>query len=357
MATVEIDAARAEAFGGRMLGVANDAFLALTIGLGHSLGLYDALAGLERATSADLAAAAGLEERYVREWLAGQLVGGIVEHDPDEETWRLPPEHAASLTRAAGPGNLAFLAAGLERFAAHTEELEEAFRSGGGVPWSHMTRLQEWQADLSRGAYHGDVLDRKLAAVPGLVERLRSGLDVLDAGCGHGAAAVAVAEAFHATRVVGYDVAETGVAAARAGAAQLGIRNVRFERRDVADLAERESYDVVLALDVVHDLARPYEALRAFREALRPGGVLLVSEHAVSSRPEENVGHPFMPALYVVSLFHCLAGSLSEGGAGLGLAWGDEAIRAALADAGFVDVELSPIEDDPFNAHYVARRP
>jgi len=110
----------------------------------------------------------------------------------------------------------------------------------------------------------------------------------------------------------------------------------------------------VLALDVVHDLADPYEALRAIRAALRRGGVLLLAEHVLSSRPEENVGHPFAAALYTVALYHCMTASLSEGGEGLGLAWGEERIRAAPADAGFGDVERHGLESDVLNAYYVA---
>jgi len=125
--------------------------------------------------------------------------------------------------------------------------------------------------------------------------------------------------------------------------------------RDAAAL-EPGAYDLALALDVVHDLARPHETLRAIRAALRPGGALLMAEHALSHRPEENASHPLGALLYTVSLFHCMTASLSEGGEGLGIGWGDERIRAALADAGFAGVEAHVLEGDPFNAFYSAER-
>ena len=352
MAVAEIDAQRAEAFGGAMFGTINGAWLTLGIGLGHRTGLYDALAELGSSTSTEIAERAGLQERYVREWLAGQLAGGIVEHDPEAETWSLPPEHAVVLTRAAGASNLAFLASGLSRFAELEDDVFAAFSAGGGVPWSRMDRLQIWQSELSYGIYHALLLEL-IGCVPGLVRRLQSGIEVADVGCGRGHAALRVADAYPATRVVGFDQSADAIADAQAEAERQCLRNVRFETRDAANL-ERRRYELVLALDVIHDLARPYETLRAIHDALRPGGVLLMAEHALSSRPEENVGHPFAPALYTVSLFHCMTASLSEGGEGLGLAWGEDRIRAALADAGFGAVDQHQIEGDPLNVYYVA---
>jgi len=154
MAVVDVDATRAEGFAGRMLGTVNGAMLALGISLGHRTSLYDALAELEPATSERIAEHAGLQERYVREWLAGQLAGGIVEHDPQAGTWWLPREHALSLTRTAGPNNIAFMASAVSPFAELEDDVLAAFHDGGGVPWSRMERLQAWQSELSYGYYH-----------------------------------------------------------------------------------------------------------------------------------------------------------------------------------------------------------
>jgi SAM-dependent methyltransferase len=350
MAVVEIDRARAEKFGGHMVTTVNGAMLALSISVGHRTGLYDALAELEPATSDEIAVHTGLQERYVREWLAAQLAGGIVEHDADAGTWALPPEHALPLTRSAGAHNLALLAASVARFGEVEDDVVRAFREGGGVPWSRLERIQEWQSELSYAVFD---LDAVLAFVPGLVERLREGIDVVDVGCGSGHAALRIADAYPASRVVGFDQAPNVIAAARAEAERLRLQNVRFEVRDAATV-EPGGADLVLAFDVIHDLARPYDTLRAVRAALHPGGWLLMAEVALSSRPEENLGHPFAAALYTVSLFHCMTASLSEGGPGLGVAWGDDAIRAALADAGFAAVERHALEGDPLNAYYVA---
>jgi 2-polyprenyl-3-methyl-5-hydroxy-6-metoxy-1,4-benzoquinol methylase len=215
-----------------------------------------------------------------------------------------------------------------------------------------MERLQAWQSELSEG-YYRPALDAVLGFAPGLVDRLREGIDVLDVGCGYGHAALQVADRYPASRVVGYDGARASIAAARAAAERLGLTNARFEIRDAVEL-EPEAYDAVFAFDVVHDLARPYETLKAIHAALRADGVLLMAEHALSDRPEQNVGHPLAATFYTVSLFHCLAGSLSEDGEGLGIAWGEQRIRQALADAGFGAATAHALEGDPFNVYYVA---
>jgi hypothetical protein len=132
--TLDVDPTAA--FAERMLGVLNDACLALLCSLGHQVGLFDVMADLGAATSVEIAAAAGLQERYVREWLGGVTTGGIVTHDPGDRTYRLPSEHAAALTRAAGPENLARIFQFVPLLAQVEQQVGQAFRHGGGVPYS-----------------------------------------------------------------------------------------------------------------------------------------------------------------------------------------------------------------------------
>ena len=189
----------------------------------------------------------------------------------------------------------------------------------------------------------------------GLPDRLRSGIDVLDIGCGHGHAANLIADAFPASRVNGFDISEEGIAAARAEAERLHLTNARFEVRDVVSL-EPGSYDLVTAFDVVHDLPRPAETLAAINAALRDGGVFLMVDIAASSHVHENVEHPLGPALYTASIFHCMSVSLANGGPGLGAMWGEQTALELLAAAGFTDVEVKRVETDFLNSYYVARK-
>jgi hypothetical protein len=56
-----------EEFAGRMVGAIDDASLAILLSIGHQTKLFDTMAELPPATSAQIADAGGLNERYVRE--------------------------------------------------------------------------------------------------------------------------------------------------------------------------------------------------------------------------------------------------------------------------------------------------
>jgi 2-polyprenyl-3-methyl-5-hydroxy-6-metoxy-1,4-benzoquinol methylase len=355
MATTEFDTTRAEAFAGRTLQVLNDGMLTLLISLGHQSRLFDTMAQLEPASSEEIAGAAGLDERYVREWLAGMTVGEIVQHDPGAGTYHLSPEHAACLTRAAGPGNLASFAQYAALFGELEQPVLECFRHGGGVPYSRMPRFQGLQAEESAQIHDGALIDVTLPLVDGLVDQLRAGIDLLDVGCGHGHAANLIADAFPASRITGIDISEQGIAAARAEASSIRLGNVRFELADALSL-EPGSYDVVTAFDVIHDLPKPAETVAAIHAALRPGGCFLMVDIAASSHLHENLGHPLAPALYTASIFHCMTVSLAHGGPGLGTMWGEQIACEILRDAGFASVDVKRVETDFLNSYYVARR-
>ncbi|WP_371682558.1 class I SAM-dependent methyltransferase [Kitasatospora sp. MMS16-BH015] len=337
-----------------MLQMINDSCLALMTGLGHESGLFDVMAGLEPATSAGVAKAAGLDERYVREWLGAMVTGGVVEYEPVRGTYLLPAEHAASLCRAAGPNNLARIAQDLGMLAEVEQQVLAAFRTGAGVPYSAYPRFQAIQAEESGEVFDLALVDGIVPLVPGLAERLRAGIDVVDIGCGQGHGVNVLARAFPASRLRGLDQSEQGIAAARAEAAEWGLANAEFEVGDSAELTG--DYDLVTAFDVIHDLARPAETLAAVAGALREDGVFLMADISASSRLEENIGHPLCPALYAFSVFYCMSVSLGEGGAGLGTAWGEQTALRMLAEAGFGRVETRRVEDDILNVYYLARR-
>jgi 2-polyprenyl-3-methyl-5-hydroxy-6-metoxy-1,4-benzoquinol methylase len=344
----------AEAFAGRMLGLLNDGFLSLVVSLGYRSGLFETMAGLGPATSGAIAEAAGLNERYVREWLGATVTGRIVVYDAAEATYRLPPEHAAFLTPAAGPNDLAFFAQYVGLCGVLEDRILECLATGAGLPYSAYPRFQELQAGESARTLDAALVDGVLPLVPGLVERLEAGIDVLDVGCGSGHAINLMAEAFPASRLAGYDLSEEGLAAARAEAAERGLGNARFAARDVAELDERGAYDLVTAFDVVHDLAHPGAALERIRDALRPDGVLLMVEIAAASDLEDNLDHPAGPMLYTASLYHCMSVSLAQGGEGLGAMWGERRARELLDQVGF-QAEVSRLEGDPMHAYFVAR--
>lgn len=353
----QIDPQKAEQFAGRMLGILNDAALAVMFSLGHKTRLLDTLATLPPSTSRQIADAAKLNERYVREWLAALVSGRIVEYDPARKTYWLPREHAGFLTRAGGPNNFAVYAQALVELATAAEnDLVECFAQGGGVPYSKFPRFQKLMAELSAQVNDAALVPSVLPLVPGLVQKLEQGIEVADIACGSGHALNLMARAYPKSHFVGYDFSEEGIAAARQEAAAWGLKNSRFELKDVATLSERGRFDFITTFDAVHDQAHPAKVLKAIANALKPGGTYLMVDEAGSSKLEENLDHPIAASLYTVSVLHCMTVSLAQGGDGLGTMWGEQLARKMLADAGFTVQDVKRIEGDIENAYYIVTK-
>jgi ubiquinone/menaquinone biosynthesis C-methylase UbiE len=351
-----IDQAKSEAFAEHMLEVLNNAALSLMISIGQTTRLFDLLAQLPPSTSEQIAHASGLHERYVREWLAAMVTGRVMEYDAASRTYRLPAEHAAWLTRAAGPNNLAFQTQYIVLLASVQDEVVECFSKGGGVPYSSFPHFQRLMAEESTQVVDASLLQVTLPLIPGLVERLQTGIDVADIGCGSGHAINVMAQAFPKSHFVGYDFSQEGIAAARAEAKRLGVTNTRFEVQDVSVLDTPGRYDLITAFDAIHDQARPAEVLATIARALRPRGIFLIVDIAASSHLEENMDHPLAPLLYTISCNHCMTVSLALNGAGLGTMWGEQKARQMLNEAGFTQLEVKHVEADFSNSYYIASK-
>jgi 2-polyprenyl-3-methyl-5-hydroxy-6-metoxy-1,4-benzoquinol methylase len=356
MTATETAPETSDAFSERMVAAIDAASLALLLSIGHQTGLFDTMAGLPPATSAQIAEAAGLDERYVREWLGGMATGRVVEYDAPTGTYALPAQRAQVLTSAAGPDNLALVAQFIPLLSEVEQKVIGCFRAGGGVSYSEFPRFHTLMAEMSGVVFDAALIDVVLPLVDGLPERLRAGADVADFGCGSGHAVNVMARAFPTSRFTGIDFSDEAVAAGRHEAARLGLMNATFASHNLAELTTVEAYDVITVFDAIHDQAQPAQVLSNIHRALRPGGVLLMADIKASSRLEENVGVPMSTYLYTTSLMHCMTVSLALGGAGLGAAWGTQLATSMLADAGFADVRLAEIESDPINNYYVARK-
>jgi 2-polyprenyl-3-methyl-5-hydroxy-6-metoxy-1,4-benzoquinol methylase len=345
-----------EEFAQRVAGAIDSASLAMLLSIGHQTKLFDTLAQLPPATSEQIADAAGLNERYVREWLGGVVSGRIVDYDPARQTYSLPPHRAAVLTRAAGPDNLARVAQFIPLLGEVEQKIIGCFATGGGLPYSEYPRFHKLMAEMSGEVFDAALVDVVLPMAEGLPERLHAGVDVADIGCGSGHAINVMAQAFPTSRFTGIDFSDEGLAVGRAEAARLGLANAQFIAQDVAELGMTEIFDVITVFDAIHDQAQPARVLENIHRALRPGGVLLMVDIKASTHLEDNVGVPLATYLYTVSTMHCMSVSLGLDGAGLGTCWGTQLATSMLADAGFGDVTVQQIESDPFNNYYIARK-
>lgn len=353
-----LDREKADAFAGRLLSALNDGALCLMTSIGHRTGLFDAMRNQPPMTSAQLAARAGLNERYVREWLGAMVTSRVVEVDPETLTFRLPAEHAAFLTREAGADNLAVFTQYVGLLGGVEDEIVRCFRNGGGVPYERFPRFHEVMAEDSGQSVLSSLESRILPLVPGLRERLERGLRMLDVGCGRGHILLRLAELFPASQFVGMDLSEEATGGARDAADARGLRNIEFVAMDLSDFdrtAEPESFDFITTSDAVHDQAKPLNVLRGIRRSLRPDGVYLMQDIKGSSHVDQDVSHPIGPFLYTVLCMHCMTVSLAQGGEGLGAMWGEEKTREYLTRAGFNTIEKHELAHDIQNNWYVVR--
>lgn len=347
---------KAEAFAEGVMDILAKSAIALAISLGHRTGLFDVMAHLPASTSQEIAAAANLNERYVREWLGTMVTGRVVKYFPETGTYKLPDEHAAFLTREASPNNLAAITQYVPLMGTVEDKIVECFRNGGGVPYSEFPRFHEVMAEDSGQTVLPALLDSILPLVPGIKEKLQAGISVLDVGCGSGKALILMAVNFPNSSFTGYDFSEEAVGNARKEAERLGLKNIRFEVKDAAAIGEVEKYDLVTAFDAIHDQAKPATVLEQIYNALKPDGNFLMQDIDGSSHVHQNLDNPIAPFLYTISTMHCMTVSLALGGDGLGTMWGRELAVDMLKDAGFAHVEIRNLPHDIQNCFYVVSK-
>lgn len=349
------DAEKANAFAERVVGTLNEAALAVMTSLGHRAGLFDALAENPRLGSDALAQKAGVSERYLREWLGVMVTSGVVAYDASQRSYSLPPEHAAFLTRAASPDNMAVTTQFIVLAASVENDLLERFKTGKGLCYGHFGRFHDVMAEDSAQLVVANLTETILPIVPGLLERLHHGIDVADFACGAGRALQRLAREFPRSRFHGFDLCPEAFAGTEAEAREEGLQNLWFEACDLSSTQTVGKFDLVTGFDAVHDQKDPKEFLNLVYRSLRDDGVFLMQDIGGSRDLEKNIDNPFAPLLYTISSMHCMPVSLGQGGPGLGAMWGVEMAQEYLAESGFASVEMHRLPHDPINAYFVAR--
>jgi 2-polyprenyl-3-methyl-5-hydroxy-6-metoxy-1,4-benzoquinol methylase len=346
----------ADVFASRIGRTLNSGFVALMISIGHRTRLFDVMASRPPSTSADLAAASQLTERYVREWLAAMTTARIVHYDLRTGTYFLPIEYAAVLTRSAASDNLAPAARMLSLLAELEDDVVAGFHGGGGVNVDRYDRVQALLAEEKRTLIDDEYLETLLELMPGIDLRLAAGTTVLDAGCGDGELLLALARKFPRSAFRGYDVSRTMIDRANQRLDESGLQNADFAVGDVASIDEPRAYDLILAMESVHAISFPRLALRNLHEALRREGFFVMQEVAASSHLTRNTDNRYAPMLYAMSLLHSVPAALGQDGDALGTMWGEERARQMLIEAGFTRLRFTSIARDPLRCYCVARR-
>jgi 2-polyprenyl-3-methyl-5-hydroxy-6-metoxy-1,4-benzoquinol methylase len=314
---------------------------------------------LPPSTSEELAARAGLNERYVREWLGAMTTARLVTVDPATGRFSLPAEHAAFLTRAAAADNMAVFAQYVALLGAVEDDIVECFKHGGGVPYQRFQRFHEVMAEDSGQSVLSSLESHILPLVPGLTEQLARGIRVLDVGCGRGRILNKLAELYPRSTFLGMDLSRDAIGFARDEASAKGLENVDFTAVDLSDFDKRadpEAFDFITTFDAVHDQARPLDVLKGIHRALKPSGAYLMQDISGTSHVDKDIEHPIGTFLYTVSCMHCMTVSLAQGGEGVGAMWGEEMTRDYLERAGFRSIVTHRLAHDIQNNWYVVTK-
>jgi 2-polyprenyl-3-methyl-5-hydroxy-6-metoxy-1,4-benzoquinol methylase len=352
MASAPAAVERRDALAERLFLNAIGAFDLFSVYLGDRLGLYRALADHGAMTSAELAEAAGIHERYAREWLEHQAASALldVEGDADERRFSLPAGHDEVLLDETSLNYGAPLARAVLASIRPVDALAEAFRNGGGVPYAaYGDDLHESQAAFTRPLFENQLGKEWLPAVPEIHERLSSSepARVADVACGQGRSSIEIARAYPNAQVDGIDSDRASIEAARKNLEGSGVEGrVTFHERNAADARLAGRYDLVTIFEALHDMSYPVEVLKAARGLLGEGGLVFIGDE----RTAEEFTAPASEAerlFYGFSVFHCLpVGMVGEGAAGTGTVIRPETVKDYARQAGFASCEVLPIEHD-----------
>jgi SAM-dependent methyltransferase len=349
-----MDMAKIEQFMGQMVGYMTGGAICYGVWLGDELGLYRALAGSGSLTADEVAAKAGCNERLVREWLDGQVAGGLIGYDADTDRYELSPEATMALADDTSP---IFVARGMNAFGSlfiDIDKIKAAFRSDGALSWGeHHPCLFSGTEWFFRTGYRAE-LPNWIAALDGVAAKLQAGGTVADIGCGHGASVVVMAQTYPDAQIHGFDFHEPSIITARERAEEGGVTaNTTF---DVASAKGYDgTFDVICFFDCLHDMGDPVGIASHAREHLNPGGtILLVEPFALDDRLDNLSGNPMAPLLYTASSAICTPNSLSQEVAlGLGAQAGEAKLREVFEQAGFS--QFRRVAETPMNLVLEAR--
>ena len=353
--TQTIDQGELERFMGQMVGHMTGGALCYAVWLGDELGLYRDLAEVGPTTADDLAAAAGCHPRLVREWLDGQVAGGLIGWDEASDRYELSPEATMAL---ADDGSPAFVARAMNAFGSMFIDMPKvaaAFRGDGALSWGdHHPCLFAGTEWFFRTGYRAE-LPNWIAALDGVADKLAAGASIADVGCGHGASVVVLAEHYPQAALTGFDFHGASIETARQRAAEAGVsERTSFEVADAKGYGG--TFDLICFFDCLHDMGDPVGIARYALDHLADDGtVLLVEPYAIDGKAANLAGNPMAALLYTASSAICTPNSLSQDvGLGLGAQAGEARLREVFEQAGYTRFRRA--SETPLNLILEAKR-
>jgi 2-polyprenyl-3-methyl-5-hydroxy-6-metoxy-1,4-benzoquinol methylase len=348
-----IDEAKLHTFLGQVVGDLAGYSGALMGYIGDRLGLYRAIVDAGSVTSEELAARTGTAERYIRDWLVNQAAGGYLEYDATSGRYRMAPEQAIALTDESSPAFVGGAFQVMLSIAHSLPRILENVRTGQGMFWGeHHPDLFEGTERFFKPGYVGNLVAAWIPALDGVQAKLEAGASVADVGCGHGATTILMAQAFPASRFVGFDYHEPSIERARQAASEAGVADrIDFQLAESTDFPGRD-YDLIAFFDCLHDMADPEAVARRAYATLKPDGTVLLVEPMAGERTEGNfnpVGRIFSAA----SMLVCTPNAIAGGGTGIGTIATDDDLHRLFTRAGFSRFRRAT--ETPFNRIFEAR--
>ena len=334
--------------------VMNKSSLAIMLSIGHRTKLFDVLSTLPPSTIKEIASKSNLNARYVKEWLGAMVTARIIDFDSNSDKFSLPKEKSVYLTRENNIYNFAASMQWIPILSQVEDEIIECFAKGGGVPYSAYKRFHEVMAEESYQTVVAGLVDHILPLVPNLIAELKSGIKVLDIGCGKGMAINLMAKHFPKSTFYGYDLSEEAIDSAMKEGRDMNNSNVFFKVHDILDLKAKDKFNLITAFDAIHDQPKPDLVLQNIYQSLSHKGVFLMQDILASTPLKDNISHHLGTFLYTISCMHCMTVSLSQNGAGLGAMWGKEKAVSMLKEAGFDNIEVKTLPHDFQNYYYIA---
>ena len=152
-----------------------------------------------------------------------------------------------------------------------------------------------------------------LDSIGGMTDRLVDGATVIDIGCGAGVAATAIAEAYPNSTVIGMDPSPHAIEAANErAAAAAGLGNLSFRTGTFDDLDQFGDVDLLLTLDVIHDLPVPELRSDLLGRALAEDGVWMVADIKAQATLDDNLRNPIVGLFYGMSILYCMSSASSN---------------------------------------------
>ena len=298
--------------------------------LGDHLGIYRAMANADAPiTTAQLAHATQLNERWIREWSYNQAAAKIIStiNKPsdsptiDDDTFFLSPEQTAVLALDSHPAFGMGMFHGLPQTMDSLNQLPESFRTGIGHNYD--SKGEQGAVSIERNFEpwsNANLISAVLPKLDGVTQVLSKGAKIADIGCGAGGAVLLMGKEFPKSEFIGYDISKFALARAAEKLKTSKLTNATFADPRDQPMPTNNSVDLITTFDCIHDMTHPQQMMNAIRSAITDNGTwLLVDIKAHDSFTMNATKNPMAALLYGVSVMSCMSSAMSQpGGAGLG---------------------------------------